>query len=358
VSLKAFGLLFVLAFSLSVDALELEYLNQVVLPHKMNFKKTSIGGLSGLYFDPTQDSLFAVSDDRGNVNEPRIYEFKISAKLKEFKVEPKNVIFLTVNESQMSHQSTHSKTQLFSRVLDLEGISAAPWGDFLLTNEGDMNKKPRVSPQLLNVKKDGTIVREFEVPAAFLPEPTGEQKNGVRNNYAFEGLAANPNGKEWIVATEGPLVQDPKTFVRFIQYQMPEAWVLKPAKEFHYPLVAQKSAENILLEFQKGISEITYLDEHRLLVLERMLQAASNGLQFQVQIYETDLKTAEKDVSLSKSLVLNLQNLKAQLGKIENFEGMTLGPLLSDGRRSLILVSDDNFMRDQRTQFLFFAIKE
>jgi hypothetical protein len=48
----------------------------------------------------------------------------------------------------------------------------------------------------------------------------------------------------------------------------------------------------------------------------------------------------------------------SKIGKIDNFEGMTLGPKLSDGRRTLILVSDDNFVREQKTQFLLFAIKE
>jgi hypothetical protein len=35
---------------------------------------------------------------------------------------------------------------------------------------------------------------------------------------------------------------------------------------------------------------------------------------------------------------------------------MVLGPDLPDGRRSLILVSDNNFAATQFTQFLLFAI--
>jgi hypothetical protein len=35
---------------------------------------------------------------------------------------------------------------------------------------------------------------------------------------------------------------------------------------------------------------------------------------------------------------------------------MTIGPDLSDGRRSLVLVSDNNFAASQFTQFLLFAL--
>jgi hypothetical protein len=42
--------------------------------------------------------------------------------------------------------------------------------------------------------------------------------------------------------------------------------------------------------------------------------------------------------------------------RFDNVEGMTLGPTLPDGRRSLILVSDHNFAGSQFTQFLLFAL--
>lgn len=339
-------------------AIELEYLNQIVLPNKMNFKKSKIGGLSGLYYDSNSRLLYAVSDDRGLVNEPRLYEFKISASLKEFKIEPQKAIFLNVNESELSHKSTNSPAKIFSKVLDLEAISMTPWGDFLITNEGDMNKKPRVNPQIFTANASGSIMREYEVPKDFLPEPSGVQKKGVQNNMAFEGLARHPNGKEWMVATEAPLIQDPKGLVRFIQYTMPEAWILKPGKEYRYPLPEGQMDPKTVIEFQKGVSEIQYLNDHELLVLERLLRVTTKGAELQVQLFQTDLDQPGSDGILSKKQLLDFQKLEPQIGRIGNFEGMTWGPILPDGRRSLLFVSDDNFMRDQRTQFLLFAVRE
>jgi len=51
--------------------------------------------------------------------------------------------------------------------------------------------------------------------------------------------------------------------------------------------------------------------------------------------------------------VLDLEALALPL---DNVEGMTIGPTLPDGRRSLVLVSDNNFAAAQFTQFLAFAL--
>jgi len=54
-----------------------------------------------------------------------------------------------------------------------------------------------------------------------------------------------------------------------------------------------------------------------------------------------------------KTLLLDLRTLGIPL---DNVEGMTIGPNLPDGRRSLVLVSDNNFAANQFTQFLLFAL--
>jgi hypothetical protein len=47
---------------------------------------------------------------------------------------------------------------------------------------------------------------------------------------------------------------------------------------------------------------------------------------------------------------------KADIGYVDNIEGISWGPKLANGHRSLILVSDNNFNPDQRTQFLAFEV--
>jgi hypothetical protein len=41
---------------------------------------------------------------------------------------------------------------------------------------------------------------------------------------------------------------------------------------------------------------------------------------------------------------------------LDNFEAMTLGPALSDGRRALILASDDNSSDIQTTRLVVLAV--
>ncbi len=67
------------------------------------------------------------------------------------------------------------------------------------------------------------------------------------------------------------------------------------------------------------------------------------------------LKGTPKGVQpIHKKLVLDL----TQLGiKLDNLEGMTLGPRLPDGSQSLVMISDDNFNPQQVTQLLLFRLK-
>ena len=43
---------------------------------------------------------------------------------------------------------------------------------------------------------------------------------------------------------------------------------------------------------------------------------------------------------------------------LDNFEALTLGPVLPDGRQSLVLVSDDNFNRSQTTRVIVLAVED
>jgi len=58
---------------------------------------------------------------------------------------------------------------------------------------------------------------------------------------------------------------------------------------------------------------------------------------------------------MTKRLLLDLSDVSA-LPRIDNVEGITLGPRLPDGRRTLVLVSDNNFNNLEITQFIAFAV--
>ena len=55
----------------------------------------------------------------------------------------------------------------------------------------------------------------------------------------------------------------------------------------------------------------------------------------------------------SKKLILNMDDLGIF---IDNIEGLTFGPKLTNGNPSIIFVSDNNFSDKQKTQVLVFEL--
>ncbi len=114
-----------------------------------------------------------------------------------------------------------------------------------------------------------------------------------------------------------------------------------------------------------GLVELLALDSVRLLAVER---AWVEGVGFSVRLYLVSLAGAE-DISgrgrlagatervaaAGKTLLLDF----AELGlTLDNVEGMSWGPMLADGRRTLLFVSDNNFNADEITQFFAFAASD
>ena len=112
-----------------------------------------------------------------------------------------------------------------------------------------------------------------------------------------------------------------------------------------------------------GLVELLPLSPTRLLAMERSF---STGVGNDVRIYLVDTAGATDTLGLpalpqdlsgvqvaQKTLVLDLDVLGVTL---DNLEGLTFGPVLPDGRQSLLIVSDNNFSPTQVTQFLAFTV--
>jgi hypothetical protein len=92
-----------------------------------------------------------------------------------------------------------------------------------------------------------------------------------------------------------------------------------------------------------GIPALAALDDGRLLVLEREVYVPNGGLWDKLQGSFTDthiyLVDPVHDTAglLRKSLLCSFTTSALNLA---NFEGMCLGPVLPDGRRTLVLIAD------------------
>jgi hypothetical protein len=73
------------------------------------------------------------------------------------------------------------------------------------------------------------------------------------------------------------------------------------------------------------------------------------------------VSAAQGATAFTKRLVLDFETLKTQLGGIANLEGITFGPRLANGKRSLVVIADDNFpladLATDRNQVIVFEIQ-
>ncbi len=96
-----------------------------------------------------------------------------------------------------------------------------------------------------------------------------------------------------------------------------------------------------------GISEILSMDKHTMLVLERCYDGKGKGTN--VRLFRASINHTTKQ--LAKSLLFDFGDYL----RPDNLEGMTWGPR-ENGRRTLYLISDDNFSARQTTQLIVLTI--
>lgn len=340
---------------------------QFNIPPLTEFPEASglrFGGISGLAPTGKAGEFLAISDDDDNA---RVYRLRASGDGSDFRVQALDCIKLQFPGAGPSY-------------LDPESLVLTPDGRMLIVSEGMGNAEPRVPPAVLEFGPDGTFLRSLAVPDRFVTNPTGPLARGVRSNIGFESIALTPGGRLF-VGTESAIVQDGDltTFekaapARIIEYVSHGARY-EPAREFVYMVepVHRPSFEPGLAV--NGLVELLALDEHALLALERsyVAEAGDTGRDVnRIRLFRIDLRGAT-DVSrfdslkdapsftpVAKTALFDLSRvpgLSPELApSLDNFEAMAFGPRLPDGRVSLILASDDNFNRAQRTWFLLLAV--
>ena len=332
----------------------LRLIGEARLPHKLQYKNTTVGGLSGIDYDPVSGMLYLLSDDGGSQGAPRFYTARLA---------------LTPDKL--------GDIEL-SGVALLQGLTApdpeairwhAPSQSLLWTSEG--NALLAAPPSLQQTRLDGTLARSFELPAMF----GFGLVSGSRINKTFEGLAITPDGRHAWLSMEAALRQDgPEPTVtvpggpcRFTQIDIATG---KAVRQIAYvPDAIPKAPSPFSADADNGVVEVLMLDAHRMLVLERAYMAGLNDRERNsMRFYAINTRLATDTLNISalkpgnhtpaaKTLVADFASFAA-LSRLDNTEGMCWGPNLPNGNRTLLFVSDDNFNPRQITQFLAFEFLE
>lgn len=340
----------------------LRLLGETTLPHRMDFRGTTVGGLSALDHDPASGLWVALSDDRSQLQPARFYTLSVDVGPGVLGVQVLDVVTLRQADGQ-----PFPRRDTRGQVVDPEGLRLLPGRRGLLwASEGD--DRVNQPPALREARLDGSHVRDFEVPPMlqFAPRPG----TGPRENNTFEGLALTPDTRTAWVAMEAALEQDgpvpgvghPGGPCRFTAFDVATGRAVRqiaylPDAVPHPPVIPGGFADN-------GVSEVLMADATRMLVLER---AFSLGAGTSMRIYEIDTRDGSDTLSLGKLRPGEYRAAPkrfvadfAQLGlsRLDNTEGMCWGPRLANGHRSLVVVSDDNFNARQVTQFAAFDYEE
>ncbi len=337
----------------------LELLGEALLAHGLVFQETPVGGLSGITYDAGRDRYYAVSDDPGFRSPARFYTLRIdlgSGSLASGGVEIEAVTTLR----------DHAGRPFEQLVMDAESIVLTPRGTLLISSEGNVDKG--VMPSLREFDLDGRELRELRIPKKYLPR--GNRPVGVRHNLAFEALAWAAYGDAFTMAPENALQQDGPAAdlgqgspTRMLRLDYGSGKVVAERLYLVEPVAEPPAAADGFRT--NGLVELLDLGNGELLALERsfsvgagnsvrLFAISTRGASDVRRLRRLDGRRAAAIRPVGKRLLLDLDSLGLEL---DNLEGMTFGPSLADGRRSLVLISDDNFNPAQKTQVLAFAVR-
>lgn len=314
-------------------------------------------GIADLAYDQKQGILYGLGNDR---DAPRLYRLRVDLEQAE------------TGRARFSQVTIDDVTQLRDPQPSVEWSAFAPKSVALALHQavfgaGDVQteagKRPAIAP--LNLAT-GAYEPEFRLPSHFFPAAAEEAwPQGMGENNGFKALAMSPEGDRLFTATQVPLIQDedgdhPESvrYCRLLHYGVGD---IKPLlfAEHLYPLEPSTSTDRV------GLTDLVTVDTGgHFLSLER----SSSRLGDSVKVFQIALSGASDTAQIDrlkfpltrirpivKQPLLDLSQLEIPL---DNFETMALGPPLSDGSRSLLLVSNNDRNPERPTRFLLFRLTQ
>ena len=218
-------------------------------------------------------------------------------------------------------------------------------------------------------RNTGRRIRVLNVPAKFkiaAPNSRGATEisgntSGRVSNRGMEGLAITPDGSTLIGIMQNPLAQDGGRTglnIRMLVIDLASG----TSKELIYPL-ADRSY---------GVNELVAINSTEFLAVER--DGAAGTAAVAKRIYKINIAGATDvsaiatlpltglpvgTVAVTKSLFLDLLNPAFGLAGAsfpEKIEGLAIGPALPDGRLTLIVTNDNDFLAANPNNFYVFAV--
>ncbi len=322
---------------------DVERIAQIDLSADFMISGSRLGGISGIDYSPDLQSWLLVSDARERDGGTRIFRARIE------RAGPAGFDLDVFDGAAVSMAGSDGTIR---PLVDAEAIRFIPGSEeFYISTEGD--KDSGIEPGILRSDASGMVVRE--ITSGSYRGSDGART--LRRNLSFEGLTIASGKDGFWFGLEAPYLEDGDLPTLEHGAEVPIIHVGNDGRvrqEFRYPvepIAAQlpgRLADN-------GLSELLALDGNRFLVLERSGAQQPDGyFRFTGRLFCA--WAADEGEVLYKSPVVELNDLGPY--SYANFEGMSFGPMLSDGRRILVIVSDNNFVPGAPTTLLVLAVKQ
>ena len=339
--------------------------------------RNRLGGFSALEYSG-EGMLFASMSDRGPDDGAVDYHCRVQWLELDLTDLPAASINATVRRTIIFTDSEGRRFSGSSAAIQAtkeSGHRLDPEG-FRFGSDGSMYVSDEYGPHLIQFSADGREIKRFQLPAHFKVEnPDADKKRenalnqtGRASNRGLECLAASSDGKQLVALMQGPPLQDgtrtDKGIVvgrncRLIQLELATGRIT----EFVYQM---DSADN-------GNSEILACGPDQYLVLERDSQPGESAKYrklIRIDLsHATDVSAREtlpsgelppEIVPVDRSVYLDFLAPEWKLAGAtmpEKIEGLTFGPTLADGRKTLLVGTDNDFESAAASYIWVFALQ-
>jgi hypothetical protein len=345
--------------AISAEGYQFRVIGQLAVPGQTKIDGVRVGGMSGVDFDAASGTWRAISDDRSDLGPARFYHLSlgVSAKSLDGGISAGVTNLLRADGTPYPPSATAGADTVEPEAIRFDSRS----GNVIWANSGERQLTPQVlvDTAIRESATSGAFVRQLAVPGRM---KVSTADTGIRARQGISGLTVSPSGSSLVSVAAGPLLQDgalPTATTGASTRLTLQSRSLGGAvtAQYAYPL------DQLPAGFTSNeVAEILAVADQKYLVLERAYRDDGRN---SVRLFEIDLVGATNIAGVnalagagytpvSKRLLVDFKDLR--IGTVPNFQGITWGPSLPDGGRTLVLVSDNDFDPRTPTRLLALAV--
>ncbi len=343
-----------------------------------------MGFFSDIYYDATRGEWWALSD-RGPGGGTLPYETRVHRFAVDIDPDTGGISEFRVLQTLIFRKGATALDGFAPIEAGPLGLAFDPEGIVVNPRTGHLLLSDEYGPSVIEVNRAGQLVRRYSLPLNVLPRnaasgvvnhanDTGNTA-GKRTNRGFEGLAISPDGRTLYAMLQSAMLDEggnSGTVNRIVAFDTRTA---RPLAQYAYRMDSNSQG--------RGISALVAINDHEFLVLERNNRglgvdanlASPNKKVFRIDLTgATDVtglnlvtapvgswtpvtKVATPWLDLAAPATLADPSLAA-LGGVspEKWEGLTVGPRLSDGSYLVLAGTDNDYSATQNGSSVQFDV--